>query len=282
MVYPKVDYRDPSQEHHNPSLHSLVNSRLDSESGFVPRIAALWIKTHIFSTFHVPIASVVITSSERLTQGSKLSRERAEALLEKGKTRILNLRSQNSTLQLERGRCTVFSSTPHNGGLNQSSVRTSGANPSADASTNKNPLLLMSFLNATESFTPNVIPKCYRCGESGHKSNICPKRGTVNLANSIEGETEQSLLLLQLEAHCIFLIFQISIQSKFHLIFKFLRKTWDLLLILWIHNHPLVDLRELSSSLLKDQDQVQFTGERSEKYQVQRFLPPDYEQVLYD
>ncbi|CAA6668897.1 unnamed protein product [Spirodela intermedia] len=171
--------------------HSLVDSRVeDSES----------IQVHILFIFRITTTLVGIKASQRFNQASKKHHEfndivmvveRVEALLEKGKTRIRNFGR----------RSTIVSSTPHNGRLNQSFVRSSGAKSSAQVSTNKNP------------YTLNVIPKYYRCGESGHKSNIYPKHGMINLADSIEeeteheepnieGEVEEILLNLMLEMHC--------------------------------------------------------------------------------
>lgn len=32
--------------------------------------------------------------------------------------------------------------------------------------------------------------KCYRCGESRHRSHLCPRRATVNLVEQVEEYTE--------------------------------------------------------------------------------------------
>ena len=39
-----------------------------------------------------------------------------------------------------------------------------------------------------KSYGPNVVTKCYRCNEEGHKSNVCPKRRAINLTELVEGE----------------------------------------------------------------------------------------------
>ncbi|KAI4320289.1 hypothetical protein MLD38_033785 [Melastoma candidum] len=45
-----------------------------------------------------------------------------------------------------------------------------------------------------KQYNPYAKPtgdKCYRCGEPGHKSNICPKRRQVNMADYEKGENEE-------------------------------------------------------------------------------------------
>jgi len=41
------------------------------------------------------------------------------------------------------------------------------------------------------SYTKSEIYKCYRCGIPGHKSNECPKRRQVNMANYEEEDEVQ-------------------------------------------------------------------------------------------
>ncbi|CAA7394159.1 unnamed protein product [Spirodela intermedia] len=123
---------------------------------------------HILIIFHVIAASVSIRASQHFNQGSKMSR--------------------NSTLQLDRGRSTIISFTPHNG----------GSNNSAQVSTNKNPYSL------------NVVLKYYKCGEIGHKSNICLKSGTINFADSFKVEIEYEELEIEGEVEENFIEFDIG------------------------------------------------------------------------
>ncbi|CAA6675456.1 unnamed protein product [Spirodela intermedia] len=86
-----------------------------------------------------------------------MASKHAEALLEKEKTRTKN--SINvSAFQPDRSRPSHISSTTSNGRL------TTSVNP----------------------YIPSSIPKCYRCNDDGHKSNVCPKRGAVNFTKAID------------------------------------------------------------------------------------------------
>lgn len=38
---------------------------------------------------------------------------------------------------------------------------------------------------------PNIVPKCYKCHEVGHKSNVCPRRSFVNFVNAMDEEEEE-------------------------------------------------------------------------------------------
>ncbi|CAA6666996.1 unnamed protein product [Spirodela intermedia] len=107
-------------------------------------------------------------------------------------------RNHDSTLQSNRGRLVVVSSTLQNRQLNQSFIRSSGTNPSAQISININ------------LYTFNVIPKCYKCGENIQKSNIYLKCDMVNFIDSIE---EQANIFIYTEL----------VESRKKHKFKFLR-----------------------------------------------------------
>ncbi|CAA6669056.1 unnamed protein product [Spirodela intermedia] len=97
--------------------------------------------------------------------------EHIETLLEKEKTRIQTFR-----------RSTVVSSTPYNGQLNQNSIKSSGANPSAQVFTNK------------KFYTLNVISKCYRCEEIDHKTKSILSKKKHNMKNQKLKPTHSSIL----------------------------------------------------------------------------------------
>ncbi|CAA7395911.1 unnamed protein product [Spirodela intermedia] len=155
----QANYYPTTSNVYDNDQYPLMDSRVedfefvDSEVGFFPKIRVLWIQAHILFIFCSTTTSVGIRTSQHFNQGSKI---------------------QNSTLQSDRGRSAVISSTSHNGRLNQSFVRSSEVNPSVQVSTNKN------------LYTPNIIPKCYRCGKSGHKSNIETKYEEPEVEDKVE------------------------------------------------------------------------------------------------
>lgn len=76
----------------------------------------------------------------------------------------------------------VVSSMPQKGWLSQPLVRLSETISTGQARTTKKP------------YAPNVILRCYRCGENGHKSNVCPKHGLISFAASIKKDIEHEAL----------------------------------------------------------------------------------------
>lgn len=42
-----------------------------------------------------------------------------------------------------------------------------------------------------DRYTPNTVPKCYRCHEVGHKSNVYPWCSSVNFVDAMDEEEEE-------------------------------------------------------------------------------------------